>query len=1561
MSNIRIFKIKPEQVVGCNNFTVEFIHDYPSCVNRPCEINSSNEFEIHIDEDCNEEVCIQGFYKCDDDCASCPSKAFKYCLCTASTVLSNCQECVDGIITEICSAEELAQGKVCGSGLCGCPVDKPFYSPTLEQCVVCEEGSVNSQNKCLECKNGQWVDKDCADATCSQLTGDCIPNCVENGKYNVDTKECECVSGFMMDSTGACIPEAECNPDDTDIPPCKVCVNGFLEDIVCADPNKICVNDECVDPPCTGDCENGFDCAGENCGCLDGQCADCTENPSALGCAPNPCSGSCSDGNDCAGDDCGCFQGECVPCSFFNCNPDLCGVIDGCGCNGTKCEGNGDSNCNDDLKLEVKDCVLEAELSLSKKCQCEALSSGVYVESISTANNVTTASFKADIRKGISNSAAQHAALPLFSNVDINNELPLAGKATLTITATYKDVLTGVKSTEVAYQDVKSFVQKSELDFSNVVIGTTEVGVRIFIGYSIKLEVKELDFESGCFYAPSIYNSVTRNILDEGFVASVTLKSNSSKNPLMTWTQGNVFRSFYIQADADGKYRDVLYGPKKFISDLDRGVQNISPDEKGEFISKKDYKVSVDCGCDKLEVIEQVVVCDVEFEKDVQAIYSECNTRLSLDNQFSVCPINRNLKDYGYGNNHESQTKYLLKVNGSLEATFVYDNASNELRDESTNVKWNSWSASFPSGIESVSLEMNHDSTCKKEHSVGILLNNPTFEAICNTDGTVTYKVSNTSDLSVDYVEVLNSITRTKYYFSNSTFILIESLTKGTNNFIVSYKNGCEKSVTETDNCCETGASVTIDQNIKGLIAGSTAQIDFSYEGFVGTPTVLVSNGTIVAGNKFTAGIGVTTLTVTDSTGCSKTAQITLVEINDNSTLVFDVNPQCAGNVSGLAVTSEPSTYVEVKDPNNNTLSGTTNSAGEIEFSGLSTSGTYTLTMVGTSSVLNPVNLVIVDNVELTAMNLATTNTYCTSNAVQVDLEGTANSTITLIAAGAGGDLTVDLDANGNGVALLTYASAGTYNIAADSGSVGLCSTSLTGDLDVTIVDGPNIIDVTFDCVPPLVGDSDVTVNVSSQSGLTVTGIVDGVTYAIPVTGAANIYSATIPQASGKTIEVIATSASGTCADSEIVTMPNCNCTTPNNPTFNTLDGDGIEYLCGGTVDLNVYNNAANATIKWYSDSALTNLLGTGLTYTASVGGTYYVVAEDNTTGCQSNSVIFSVIEGDYVLSMTVFDEVCLNAVNQSITANVAGNSNGMIFRFEIDGAVVQNGSSNVLLYDALSLGTKAISVITKRADGSCEKTVSDSFDVISCCTNISISVNGDSTNSCEDLVATVNGGIAPFTYLWTGTGDMGTVVNVVGDTFAKTVVNAGEFVELTLTVTDANGCSDDVLVDYAKCSCLCNTADQCTQILTETTDVAGYGEILNTDTLPSGKQLRFTLRNNNVSDRFVIKENGVTIVDTAYAGVGLINGAGFSAPNAAGYPVITLDPFVDGDDITSDVVTAGGFVKAGIALKLAEQGSVIKNITFDYTLPADTVLTVDHNDVNASQQGSFGLVIECI
>jgi len=423
--------------------------------------------------------------------------------------------------------------------------------------------------------------------------------------------------------------------------------------------------------------------------------------------------------------------------------------------------------------------------------------------------------------------------------------------------------------------------------------------------------------------------------------------------------------------------------------------------------------------------------------------------------------------------------------------------------------------------------------------------------------------------------------------------------------------------------------------------------------------------------------------------------------------------------------------------------------------------------------------------------------------------------------------------------------------------------------------------------------------------------------------------------------------------------MPNCNCTTPANPTFNTLDGDGIEYLCGGTVDLNVYNNAANATIKWYGDSALTNLLGSGLTYTASAGGTYYVVAEDNTTGCQSNSVLFSVVDGDYLLSMTVFDEVCLNAQNQSITANIAGNSNGIVYRFELDGLVVQNGASNVYLYDATSLGTKSISVITKRADGSCEKTVSDSFDVVTCCTNIGISVSGDSSGSCDDLVATVTGGIAPFAYAWTGTGDLGTVVNESGDTFARTVLKAGEFVDLTLTVTDSDGCTDNILVPYSKCSCICSEANLCATIYQQSTgNVNGYGNIITTDTLSTGMDLEFKLQNNGAADRFKVYENGVVLVDTTYVGT-----FGFDCATTNGYDSLDLTSYSDGDDVTSAINALGdGFVKAGVTVTVELDGNgVTKGLKFNYTLPSDTIITVDHNDLECDSQLVFGVTIKCL
>ncbi len=88
-----------------------------------------------------------------------------------------------------------------------------------------------------------------------------------------------------------------------------------------------------------------------------------------------------------------------------------------------------------------------------------------------------------------------------------------------------------------------------------------------------------------------------------------------------------------------------------------------------------------------------------------------------------------------------------------------------------------------------------------------------------------------------------------------------------------------------------------------------------------------------------------------------------------------------------------------------------------------------------------------------------------------------------------------------------------------------------------------------------------------------------------------------------------------TFTDSAVVTIyqaPNAPVITPNNMNY-CLGEQGQPMIATGNT---------NATIKWYSDAQLTNLVNTGNTMNVSTtqegNFTYYVVQTDNTTGCTS-------------------------------------------------------------------------------------------------------------------------------------------------------------------------------------------------------------------------------------------------------------------------------------------------------------------------------------------------------
>jgi hypothetical protein len=1562
--------VKIDEITGYTNPQVIFLENWPDCVSKRCEI-TGNEVELVVQDGCTD-ICFDVMIRDDSDCSECPTVTKQVCLCDENTVLTGCQTCNDGVVKNICTDSELAGGKICSPNGCNCPAAKPFWNTLLEKCVVCEEGKTHATDLCMVCRNGQWEVK-CDDC----IKGDCGTSCEDtNAVWNSITKKCDCKPGYI-DSPNGCIIKPDCQPGDT-LPSCKECVDGEIVDIVCPDPNQICVNDECVDKPCEGDCKNGLDCAGENCGCDQAteKCVSCADNPTALGCDGN-CSGGCSDESDCP-NGCACVNGECVSCDNFPCSE--CGSHDGCGCtDGVNCEGD-DGDCEDDLTIDKEDCGITGTLKKKGQCQCEVISSALTVEEaragdVSGSGSVKYfAKFKIDIRKGIANSYAQHLNLPLFSNNIINNELPTAGSAVISITPIYRNAETNVVFNGVGNSYIESLVGKSEVifkDTAEIELGETILTISkegttgdILIGYDVKATVKDLKFESECLYADTtIYESARReSLLAIGYKGHDKLKSSTSRNPLFTWTRGTeVFRKLYKKPESNGFFVDKLYGPQQFTGtgtgDGKSGEQVLSTPE-GELLSLQDYRLEVDCGCDKLDVEEKIVICDIEFILDDHFRLEECNKKLLLDNMFDVCAINKNLNDFGWGNNHPSQTYYILKVNGVKVGKFIYDNDLDTLKESSTNIVWGDWEKTFTDEITSVSLEMNHEAGCKVDVPLSIKKPAPNIKLTCTVDGFVTANVPDTSDPSIKYV----SIGTSSYYMTGKS-ITVKGLIKGTHTFIVTYKNGCTKTFTQDDNCCESATSITVQNPIPGVVGANKTWVNITLSGFTTLDTVSLDGRDIplyVDGDPVLVGSGTHTIRVVDVNGCDKSETFTVEEITDNSTVEFDINPICINGTSKLIVTTTANTTFTVKTPNGNTISGVTNSTGVGNISGLSTGGEYLLETVDVNTVNVATELDVISALQLTSLNLSASNSYCTGKTIEVDVSGTAGANVTLVATGATGDTTIQLSAAGSATAQFTYASAGNYTIKATSIDLnGLCPAAVTIEVNVSIVDSPVIIDVSQECIAPISDTSDVKITVVAQTGLSLTAVEQSTltNFVFLPTGAPHIYEATITAGSGKTVEI--TASNGTCVDIVLTTLDNCTCPFVIPPDTGT---QSVYYLCNGNPAILSATAPIGTTLEWYSDEGLVNLISTGATATVNNASTYYVVSV-NADGCKSDIVSLSVIDGDILLSVIADEDMCLDQ-SYVVIASVIGDITGLEYLFRVDGNVVQNYSvQSTYIYNASTLGTRTFEV-TSRRYGDCETVADTTSDVAACCTEIDIQMEGATTTSCVNLTATPTGGTSPYTFTWTGTGDIsGAIVPQITDTFDASVLSPGELIDLSLEVEDDNGCTETIIVSYNRCACLCDSNDICqTALDINSGGTNGAGLVFTSDTLITGKVINIKMFEYGVHDRYVVKFNGVTIVDTTYFGV-FDDPASCYQTNAL--PFFNVAPGISSGsntDANVDILAAGGTVGGGINVFQSSAGGTQAVLNFDYTIPSDGVITIIHNDVGICEnQGQWKATVRCV
>ncbi len=360
----KLTQITNSDGIVCSNPKITF--EKPSCANIVCELvknaqGQTTSIKIQVPDDC-EDGCVDVKIDCSAQCSTCGEQRIRICPCTVDSDCPDCSTCgPNGLCitncktNEFCSGERCVEcdeftpctgGKVCESGKCNCPPEKPYQNAKGE-CVQCNQ--FTPLTPCEICDNGFILVKDCPAGVLNPDTCDCV-ECLKSSDCKKPNEKCgpngcECIDGFRRNAvTGDCEPKDDCTRD-SDCGDCRKCkADGKCGDFECPPgftpsnmPGKCCVKIcDCNNPSCPPGhkCVNldGTKCFCQDCNvkCASGKCPEGCICDKTDDCKPNPCGGKCIDGKPCA-PGCGCDQNDnCVPCDNLNCAE--CEKVIGCDC-----------------------------------------------------------------------------------------------------------------------------------------------------------------------------------------------------------------------------------------------------------------------------------------------------------------------------------------------------------------------------------------------------------------------------------------------------------------------------------------------------------------------------------------------------------------------------------------------------------------------------------------------------------------------------------------------------------------------------------------------------------------------------------------------------------------------------------------------------------------------------------------------------------------------------------------------------------------------------------------------------------------------------------------------------------------------------------------------------------------------------------------------------------------------------------------------------------------------------------------------------------------------------
>ncbi len=580
-------------------------------------------------------------------------------------------------------------------------------------------------------------------------------------------------------------------------------------------------------------------------------------------------------------------------------------------------------------------------------------------------------------------------------------------------------------------------------------------------------------------------------------------------------------------------------------------------------------------------------------------------------------------------------------------------------------------------------------------------------------------------------------------------------------------------SITGTDATCNGGCDGSADATING---GTLPYTTVWQHG----PTSEDLTGVLCAGTY--------TLDITDGNGCTATANVTINEPGAITSSVAGTDVTCNGANDGTATV---------------TANGGT---GALSFSWAPAPGGGQGTNAATGLVGGTLyTCTITDNNGCTTTETFTPNepaaltvatTPVNSNCGQAD--GSASAT------GNGGTAGYNFEWYDN--------AALTNNIGSGNSIAGLAAgtyyVEITDNNGCTASNSVNIVDNNGGSIAHT--QTAVTCNGGSDASIdiTITGGTPAFTYAWTGPGAFTSANEDLSGLAAGSYDVTVTDNVG-CVLTHTVIITE--------PTALSVSANGTDANCFGSADGSVSATGSGGTpaytIDWYDNPALTSGVGTGSPLNGLAAGTYYVEITDN-NGCTASSSITINEPAQIVPVLSSTDANCGQADGSVSVTSVSGGSGNYVSEVWED--ALGNPVANI---NAVPGGSYTVTVTD---DNGCTGTATIG---VNNNTGPTLSILAQTSTSCAgecDGTATldVTGGTAPYNYVWVPAPGSGQGTATVSG------LCAGNY---NATVTDANGCVDNIAVTITEPPALNVTISASTDVTVNggsngTADATGSG-----------------------------------------------------------------------------------------------------------------------------------------